>query len=130
MAALILLVHTNTVTLDRLDNSLSRAGYVIAAESSFLRARGFLESATPNLLVADIRLGEFNGVHLAIWTRSERPDLPVVLMHPSQDSVLERETIRQGAVFVVVDVQTPDALLRCVRSVLDRHRGAVRRWPR
>jgi hypothetical protein len=48
----------------------------------------------PDLLIADIRLGEFNGVHLLIIAENR---FPVIVSSGFQDSVLERPcTARRG----------------------------------
>ena len=118
---LILLVHADPVVLRRIDVHLSDQGYRVAAVSSFQVAKEALQSAWPDLLMADIRLGAFNGLHLAARSRLDRPDLPVIITHASYDPVLETEAKRLGATFVVNPLENSE-FLRHVRGALENHR--------
>ncbi len=129
---LILLVNADPVLLRRIDLHLSDEGYRVAAVSSFQLAKEALQSVWPDLLMADIRLGAFNGLHLAARSRLERPSLPVIITHACYDSVLETEAQRLGATFVVNPLQNSEFLSH-VRGALQNRGQALpttRRWPR
>jgi DNA-binding response OmpR family regulator len=136
MPALILLVNAERIAVRRIDALLSDEGYSVATASSFERGKEFLSWVSPDLLVADIRLGAFNGLHLAARARFDHPSLPIIITitHATQDVVLEHEAtrLRLGATFVVNPLDNA-AFLPLVRSVLEEHRGTqplIRRWPR
>ena len=100
--------------------------------SSFQEAKSHLYTVSPDLLIADVRLDAFNGLHLAARSRLDYPSLPVIITHAWTDPVLEHEAQRQGAAFVVNPLENPD-FLSGVQSALERHRHAqtpIRRWPR
>jgi CheY-like chemotaxis protein len=87
---------------------------------------------SPDLLVADVRLHGYSGLHLAIRTRVEHPDLPVIITHRAPDEIYQREARRAGAMFVATPLTNPD-FLRHVKAALDRRSGpsaGIRRWPR
>ena len=132
MPALILLVATDKTVLQRTDNLLSEAGYLVAAVNTFERAKVLLDSLHPDLLVADVRLGAFNGLHLAVRSRIAHPLLPVIITHASPDPVIENEAKRQGAAFIVKPLENPE-FVRRVKAALEqygRRQPKIRRWPR
>jgi DNA-binding NtrC family response regulator len=132
MAALVLLVDTDRTALRRTDALLTEVGYLVAPASSFKVATELLHSVHPDLLIAAIRLGAFNGLQLAARSRLDYPQLPVIITHATVDPVLASEAARQGAIFVPQPRENPD-FLRLVASALEAHRHAqrtIRRWPR
>jgi DNA-binding response OmpR family regulator len=132
MSALVILVNADPHVLRHLELQLSENGYLVAAIGSFLEAKELLDSVTPDLLVADIRLERFNGLQLAIRSHFEHPDVPVIVTHVEEDPVTEAEARRYGVSFVAAPVDNP-RFLSSVRSLVDSRRQAqraVRRWPR
>lgn len=131
MAALILLVHADVPTLRRLESLLSK-DYLVTTASSFQDAQQLLQAVSPDLLIADIRLESFNGLHLAVRSRFDHPSRPIIITHAFHDPVLESEARRQGALFVVNPLDDAEFVQR-VHSTLERNRHTqttVRRWPR
>jgi FixJ family two-component response regulator len=132
MLSLILLVDADRAVLKRTEALLSAQGHLVIAVSSFQEAKRNLYTVNPDLLIADVRLDAFNGLHLAARSRLDFPNLPVIITHAWADPGLEREAERQGAAFVVNPLENPD-FLGGVQSALERHRRAqspIRRWPR
>ena len=72
----ILVVDSDPATRLFVSTTLGVAGYDVTATDSFYEARHHLEAACPALLIADIRLGEFNGLHLALHRSLDHPGLP------------------------------------------------------
>ena len=129
---LVLVVHTDATTLRRTNELLSKEGYVVAEATSFESAKEFLCAAVPDLLVADVRLDAYNGLHLAVRSSQDHPHLPVIVTHAYEDVVLEAEAKRLHAQFVVNPLENPEFLAR-VKSALSaggNPQQAVRRWPR
>ena len=132
MSALVILVNADPRALRPLEALLSDNGYLVAAIDSFLEARDLLNSVTPDLLVADIRLERFNGLQLAIRTRLEHTDVPVIVTHFQEDPVAEAEAKRYGVSFIAAPLENPEFLPN-VRSLVDGRRQTerpMRRWPR
>ena len=132
MSALIVLVNRDPRTLRHLEGQLSECGYLVAAVTTFLHARTLLESATPDLLVVDLRLEAYNGLHLAIRTRINDPDIPVIVTHAGPDPVAEADARRHGAAFVTAPLDNP-AFLPEVEAALARRQlqqRPLRRWSR
>lgn len=132
MAALIALVTVDTNRLRRLEKLLSDAGYVVAAVSSFAAARTLLASVTPDLLIADVQLGAYNGLHLAIYSSMRQPRVPALIVHGRHDAVLENEARQLDAAFIVDPLNNPDFLDRVQTLVAESAMGAAvtRAWPR
>jgi len=131
-APLIVLVNVDRKALQQTEALLSEAGYLVAAVSSFDEATKLLDSVSPDLLVADVRLHGYSGLHLAIRTRLEHPDLPVIITHRVPDEIYQREARKAGAMFAASPLTNPD-FLRHVRAALERRSGppsGIRRWPR
>jgi DNA-binding response OmpR family regulator len=132
MSALVILVNADPGALRHLEALLSEDGYMVAAIDSFPEARELLESVTPDLLIADIRLERFNGLQLAIRSHFEHPDVPVIVTHSQEDPVAEAEATRYGVSFIAAPLENP-AFLQAVRSLADSRRQTqrpMRRWPR
>lgn len=131
MFSLILLVDADRAVLKKTEALLSAEGHLVVAVSSFQEAKRLLHSVSPDLLIAGVRLGAFNGLHLAARSRLDYPNLPVIITHAEADPVFEYEAKRQGASFVVNPLENSD-FLRGVQSALEHRRAPppARRWPR
>ena len=91
MRALVILVNADRRALRHTEALLSDAGHLVAPMWSFVEAKKVLDSVIPDLLVADIRLEAYNGLHLAIRSRHEHPDVPVIVTHAHGDPVIEAQ---------------------------------------
>lgn len=87
----------------------------------------------PDLLIAGVRLGRFNGLHLASRLRADYPSLPIIILGQEGDAVLAAEAIQLQARFL--PVTTPGSRLK--RFVEDLLSGgspldlvSTRRWER
>ena len=131
-AALVVVVNADRPILHDTEAILSQAGYRVEAIPSYAEAKNLLDSITPDLLLVDIRLGEFNGLQLAIGSRFDHPNLPIIVTHIHPDPIFEAEANQQGVAFLAVPPQDPE-FLRQIRSALDAHSRElppVRRWSR
>ena len=122
MTALILLVHADSVVLQRLEAVLLKEGHAVATATSFKWAKQLLSSIGPDLLVADVRLGAFNGLGLALRAQLDHADLPVIITDSTYDPVLEREATSLGVVYVVNPLQNAEFLSN-VKTAVDAHAG-------
>jgi FixJ family two-component response regulator len=84
---------------DMLVDCLSTAGYTARVIREFVTARAELDGTAPDLLVAQIKLGAYNGLHLAIRSRSRGAKTPVVLIGDA-DPVLQAEADRVHAAYL------------------------------
>ena len=99
--------RTSTVLL------LEAAGYQVRSARNFEDARAMLIAERPDLLITDLRLGPYNGLHLVLWGRTEHPEMATLVTSRVADAVLEAEALRQHAQFLlrpVADRQLLDAI--------------------
>ena len=125
----ILIVDDHQVTRLGLAEMLTRAGYRVMTAATFPEARRMLSDARPDLLIADVRLGSFNGLQLVI---SGPTRVPAIVITGHADSVLEAEARRGGADYLVKPFD-PDTLLCRIRQKLDSAvpvPATPRRWRR
>ena len=74
----------------------------------------------------------YNGLQLAIRSRLDHPNLPVIITNEWPDATFEAEAKRQGAIFVAAPLDNPE-FLRIVRMAIAQSRRtqpAIRRWLR
>ncbi len=69
----ILVVHPDTGTVSSRVELLQAARSDVTGSSSFAAARELLEKLAPHLLIAQVRLGAFNGLHLVLCRRAVEP---------------------------------------------------------
>jgi DNA-binding response OmpR family regulator len=131
MAYRILVVEDDGATRRGMAQLLTGAGYDVAESASMTEAQRLLSSETPDLVITDLRLAEFNGLYLAAVNPQR---IPVIVVTGFADRGLEMEARALGADFLLKPVR-PSQLLAVVErrlpSTEDGDSYAVaRRWPR
>jgi DNA-binding response OmpR family regulator len=129
MPSKVLIVDDDKTTREGLAEFLEEAGYEAVAVATFEDATRVLRTAPPDLLIADVRLGPFNGLQLVI---SSPQPIPAIIITGFADPVLEADARRRGADYVLKPV-SPARLLDLVAQKLMSARpgfGTPRRWER
>jgi DNA-binding response OmpR family regulator len=128
MPSTVLVVDDDRTTRAGLAELLEGAGYQVTAVGTFEQALTILRTNPPDLLIADVRLGPFNGLQLVI--SSPRP-VPSIIITGFADPVLEADARRRGAEYVLKPVDSAK-LLELVQQKLDGASGfgVPRRWER
>jgi len=98
MSPKILIVEDDLAARVGLQELLASAGYEVIVASDFRDGRRALEQEHPDLLVVDLRLQGFNGLQLLHI--NPRP-IPTIVVTGYPDDVLQAETRRLGAEYVV-----------------------------
>jgi DNA-binding response OmpR family regulator len=106
---------------------LQRGGCTIVGATSFQEARAVLGGYRPDVLVTSVRLGDYNGIHLAIITRMKHGPVPTIVIGEA-DAVIESEAERAGAQFVISPAD-PEELVAMVRRAAGAE-APPRRWRR
>jgi DNA-binding response OmpR family regulator len=127
MAGKVLVVSPNIASRDQIERWLQKAGFTTECVTTFEAARPRLTATSPDVLVSDVQLGEYNGLHLAIVGRDRRPALVAVVVG-QPDTVLAKEAAQHGAAYLT-EPTTEDALIGKVTTLLHEV-GRHRRWPR
>jgi DNA-binding response OmpR family regulator len=128
MPSKVLIVDDDKTTRDGLAELLEGSGYDAVAVGTFEEATRVLRTTPPDLLIADVRLGPFNGLQLII--SSPKP-IPAIIITGFADPVLEADARRRGAEYVLKPV-SPTRLIELVAHKLSAHSGfgIPRRWER
>jgi DNA-binding response OmpR family regulator len=129
MPSKVLIVDDDRTTREGLAEFLEGAGYDAIAVGTFEEAMRILRTDTPDLLIADVRLGPFNGLQLVI--SSPRP-VPAIIITGFADPVLEADAKRRGADYVLKPV-SPSRLLDLVAHKLSASQQSfrkARKWER
>ena len=116
----IVVVEADSGELLRLVSTLQTAGYQVRGASQFDEAKRMLADAPPSLLIAGVRLGAYNGLHLILRSRIEHPEMKAILTNHVLDPVLKAEADRQRAVYLLRP-WTDQALLGIVERSLTRN---------
>jgi two-component system response regulator RegA len=121
MPARILVVDDDLDYLALTKEVLEGGGYEVLLASTFEEGRRALREDTPDLLIADVRLGAFNGLQL-IATGNAR--VPAIVVSGFDDFVLQAEARAFGADYLVKPVTAASLL-----DVIAQKLGSVRPAP-
>lgn len=98
---------------------LESAGYSVITAGTYQHAKDEADFAEPDLLILDVRLGDYNGLQIAVRERSRRRPRPLIVMSGHDDPVLVAEAKRLGAEFVPKPIDG-DQLLAVIERLLGR----------
>jgi DNA-binding NtrC family response regulator len=107
---------------------LRDAGHHVTGAATYDSAKRLLGASTFDLLISDVRLRSFNGLHLVMQTRADHPDMAVVIITGYEDPMIDLEAHRYRAEVVKKPIR-PAAFLATVATALGSVRRQ-RRWPR
>jgi DNA-binding NtrC family response regulator len=106
-------------------STLTSAGLTVISTDSFSRARAYVTSEPPAVLVTAVRLGAYNGLHLALLARSMRPEISMVVTSCVPDRVLERDAHALGAVFSLKPMTKEELFAALYRAALRETHGRL-----
>ena len=108
---------------------LSEAGFRVTAAATYLQARTLLDARAASLLITEVRLGAYNGLHLVIRAKTATPPIPAIVMSSMDDPVLRAETEAMGATFLVKPFAGTELRAAALRTMLGDPHGAPPRAP-
>jgi CheY-like chemotaxis protein len=73
--------------------------YSAVAVATFHDAKSRIDARCPDLLVTDLKLGEYNGLHLVVRGKARNPAMRAIIL-AEPDPVLEKDAEREGAVYM------------------------------
>jgi DNA-binding response OmpR family regulator len=111
-----LVVDSDFGSVHSLAQALRKEGLDVFEATSFQEGKFLWSTQTPDVLIVDIRLGQFNGLQLLMRARSDRPDIQAIITSPFADPVLEAETRRFGGMFLIKPVD-PSEVVEVVRAI-------------
>jgi DNA-binding response OmpR family regulator len=118
----VLVVDDDVQMLGMVEDWLGEAGYDVVACSRFDVARNYLASHPMDALVTDLRLGEFNGLQLALRASEPGRRTAVVVMSAYDDMVSRRDAAACGGRFMLKPFDR-ESLLTQLSEVLSATTG-------
>ena len=119
----VLLVEPDPAHRDVLTGLLLSLGFRVSVVEAFHEARSAMDAEPPRLLVTELRLGAFNGLHLVNRGKSRQAEMAAIVVTEWTDPLLQDEAELLGATFVpkpVTDFEFLAAVARtCARGPLD-----------
>jgi DNA-binding NtrC family response regulator len=115
--AAILVVDGDASALASLVQPLRNAGYRTVGADSFETGRHLLHTEWFDLLITDVRLAAYNGLHLVFHSRVFNPACKTIVLATVPDASIESETWRLGAHYVARPIED-ESLLALVGTVL------------
>ena len=131
MAQKILIVDDNRATREQLAQQLTGEGYETLTASDVPTTMRILAANTPDLLITDIRLDGYSGLHIIAMAPTP---VPAIVLTSFADPVIEADARRFGAEYLVRPV-APAKLLAIITGMLGggKQRSgftSTRRWTR
>ena len=99
-------------------SSLSALGFDVTVAETFKDAKAVLAASRPALLLTDVRLREYNGLHLVLRGRSAWGDLPAIVTSRVDDPVLRAEAEQLHATFVTLPISEAEMMAAIQRTTL------------
>jgi CheY-like chemotaxis protein len=115
MAQKILIVDDNRATRDQLAQLLTHEGYETLTASDVPTTMRILAGNAPDLLITDIRLDTYNGLHIIAMAPTP---VPAIVLTSFADPVIEADARRFGAEYLVRPV-APAKLLAMIAGMLE-----------
>lgn len=110
-------------------SALTYAGFTVTLTDNFDTAKKLLDDLRPLVLVTEMRLGAYNGIHLALRCRTSPPRTTVVVTSRFVDPVLEREVEALDATFIPKPFTAADLMAAVYRTALRQPAGDGRLEP-
>ena len=126
----VLLVDDDVATRTAVAKLLVRAGFDPVAVGTYHEAMSRLRNERIDVIVADVRLGEFNGLQLIAMSPAP---IPAIIVTGFADPVIEADAKRLGAQYLLKPVQFSTLVSALERALTEPARqivGPTRRWPR
>jgi CheY-like chemotaxis protein len=113
----ILVVSNDNADLAAMLGVFASAGYSATGATTFEEAQQRLADESPDLVIADERLGAFNGLHVLLTARADRPNTGAIVTTPVENRGLEADA-RSLNVTCMVKPRTPSDWLGPVSRML------------
>lgn len=126
MATAVLLVDADPEERSAYAKALSALADPVYTAATFAQARSVLAEARPDVLVTQVRLADFNGIHLALWGHGRLPALRSVIIGQS-DPYLEADASASG--FFYLRHNDEQAVVQGTLEAIARE-NPRRRWQR
>jgi DNA-binding response OmpR family regulator len=100
----ILILEDDARVANAYAEALRQGGSEITVCTGFEEARDHLKKNCPDALLTDIRVGQYNGLQLALLFRAICPEGRIVVVTGHDDNVIRKEVRALGAEYLVKPV--------------------------
>lgn len=118
MSYRVLLVESDADVARRLTAAFEDAGFDVMGVDGFEEALKLVRGGAIALLITAVRLGAYNGLHLILRARGERPRLPAIINSPAHDPLVEADAAALDIAYLAKPESDPVALLEVVSRLL------------
>jgi len=109
----VLVLEDDEHALSGIVELLRDAGHNVTGAATYDAAKRLLAVSPFDLLVSDVRLRSFNGLHLVMQTRTDHPEIGVIIITGYDDPLIDMEAHRYHAQLVRKPIR-PAEFLRTV----------------
>jgi DNA-binding NtrC family response regulator len=121
-SATALIVDTDVVQVFHLARLIEAAGFRCLSATGFIPARRVVYDDHPEIVVTNLRLGAFNGIHIAYLAKVQSAATRVMVYAREYDRLLAAEALAAGAFYERLEF-VPNSIVRFLRAALpDRDR--------
>jgi DNA-binding NtrC family response regulator len=106
----VLIVDDDASMLRLITTWVVGAGHEVVSFGQFEEAKSYLATAHPDVIIADVRLGAFNGLQLVIQAKLEHPEITAIVLTGFYDPVLSGEVSKLGASYLVKPIRSEQLL--------------------
>ena len=124
----ILVLDDDEHALSGLVELLRDADYRVTSAATYDAAKRLLTVGSYDLLITDVRLRGFNGLHLVKQCKTDYPEMAVIIISGYEEPLMELEASRYQALFVGKPIRPFEVLTTVASSLAGVRRQ--RRWPR
>ena len=124
----VLVLDDDEHALEGMVELVRAAGHDVTAAATYDAAKQLLAVTQFDLLVTDVRLRSFNGLHLVMQSRTDSPDMAVIIITGYEDPLIDLEAHRYHAELIKKPIK-PAEFTTLVNELLSGVRRQ-RRWPR
>lgn len=100
-----ILVDDDPVLLRLMKTWLTGIGFTVETFTQFEPAKARLQASAPHVLIADVRLGAFNGLQLAVLAKLTHPESVAIVLTGFDDPVIRKAARDAGSVFLAKPVR-------------------------
>jgi DNA-binding NtrC family response regulator len=123
-----LVIDPNLDDVLRAVATLTRMGFDAIVAETFDQARAIVSCQHPAVLVTELRLGEYNGLHLVMRAKALHPPTSALILSRHLDPVLQAEAERLGATCASKPIGERELAAAVARTVFraSGDRGVIR----
>ena len=114
----VMVVDDDLQILGLVEHWLAKAGYEVVTSSHFEDARKYLAAHHVDALITDLRLGEYNGLQLALRASQMEPKAAVLVMSAFDDVVSRRDAASCGGRFMLKPIERESMLTELADALL------------